>query len=125
MSTQAPAPYEAQTKSVDEVPPDTRRGGDVRTLLSPKTVGCSTGFMGVATIGPGAIVGEVAFFLDRPRTASVVVESPMTAWRFSRASLARLQKEMPDLAFRFHQGIAGMMARRLASTNRLVTFLAD
>ena len=79
----------------------------------------------IATIGPGAIVGEVAFYLDQPRNASVVVESPMTAWRFSRASLARLQKEMPDLAFRFHEGIAAMMAARLTSTNRLVSFLAD
>jgi hypothetical protein len=32
---------------------------------------------------------------------------------------------MPDLAFRFHQGIAAMMAGRLASTNRLVMFLAE
>ncbi len=79
----------------------------------------------IATVGPGAIVGEVAFFLDRPRIASVIVETPMTAWRFSRASLVRLQKEMPDLAFRFHQGIAAMMAARLTSTNRLVRFLAD
>ena len=79
----------------------------------------------IATVGPGAIVGEVAFFLGRPRTASVIVEAPMTAWRFSRASLARLQKERPDLAFRFHEGIAAMMAVRLTSTNRLVMFLAD
>ena len=79
----------------------------------------------VATIGPGAIVGEVAFYLGRPRNASIVVESPMTAWRFSRTSLVRLQKEMPDLAFRFHEGIAAMMAARLTSTNRLVSFLAD
>jgi len=49
----------------------------------------------------------------------------MTAWRFSRTSLVRLQKEMPDLAFRFHEGIAAMMAARLTSTNRLVSFLAD
>jgi len=33
-----------------------------------------------------------------PRNASVVAESPMTAWRFSRTSLVQLQKEMPDLA---------------------------
>jgi SulP family sulfate permease len=79
----------------------------------------------IATIGPGAIVGEVAFYLGNPRNASVVVESPMTAWRFSRTSLARLQKEMPELAFRFHECIAAMMAARLTSTNRLVSFLAD
>jgi SulP family sulfate permease len=79
----------------------------------------------VATIGPGAIVGEVAFYLDQPRNASVVVESPMTAWRFSRASLTRLKKESPDVAFHFHEGIAAMMAARLTGTNRLVVFLAD
>ena len=79
----------------------------------------------IATIGPGAVVGEVAFFLDQPRNASVVVESPMTAWCLSRASLVRLQREMPELAFRFHEGIAAMMAARITSTNRLVVFLAD
>jgi SulP family sulfate permease len=88
-------------------------------------IGAGNAAVRIATIGPGAVVGEVAFFLDQPRNASVVVESPMTAWRFSRKSLARLQKEMPDLAFRFHEGIAAMMAARLTSTNRLVVFLAD
>jgi SulP family sulfate permease len=79
----------------------------------------------IATVGPGAIVGEIAFYLDRPRTASVVVESPMRAWCFSRSALARMQTEMPELAVRFHEGIAAMLAARLSSTNRLVVFLAD
>src|SRR5436190_18575965 len=47
-----------QIRSVDDVPADTRRGGDVRTLLSPKSVGCTSGFMGVATIGPGDRISE-------------------------------------------------------------------
>jgi putative monooxygenase len=47
-----------QTKSVDDVPADTRRGGDVRTLLSPKSVGSTSGFMGVASIGPGDRISE-------------------------------------------------------------------
>ena len=55
---QAPPPYEPHTKNVQDVAADTRRGGDVRTLLSPKTVGSSTGFMGVATIGPGDRISE-------------------------------------------------------------------
>jgi putative monooxygenase len=37
---------------------DTRRGGEVRTLLSPKTVGATSGFMGVATIKPGDKIAE-------------------------------------------------------------------
>jgi putative monooxygenase len=49
---------EPKIKSADEVAADTRRGGDVRTLLSPKTVGSTSGFMGVATIGPGDRISE-------------------------------------------------------------------
>ncbi|MGI8631133.1 MAG: cupin domain-containing protein [Solirubrobacterales bacterium] len=52
------AEREAGFFSVDEANADTRRGGDVRTLLSPKTVGSTSGFMGVATIGPGDRISE-------------------------------------------------------------------
>jgi putative monooxygenase len=45
-------------RAVDDVPADNRRGGDVRALLTPKTVGSSTGFMGVATIGPKDWIAE-------------------------------------------------------------------
>ncbi|MBN9020580.1 MAG: cyclic nucleotide-binding domain-containing protein, partial [Rhizobiales bacterium] len=79
----------------------------------------------VATVGPGAIVGELAFYLARPRNASIVAQTPVTAWRFSRASLERLREHSPDLAYRFHEGIAVMLATRLTRTNRLVSFLAD
>lgn len=47
-----------QIRTVDDTPADTRRGGDVRTLLSPKSVGSSSGFMGVATIPPGGRISE-------------------------------------------------------------------
>lgn len=49
---------QARIKSLDDIPPDRRRGGEVRTLLSPKTVGSTSGFMGVATIGPGDKISE-------------------------------------------------------------------
>jgi putative monooxygenase len=58
LSPDQPPPYEPQIKSIEDMAADTRRGGDVRTLLSPKTVGSSTGFMGVATIGPGDRISE-------------------------------------------------------------------
>ena len=41
-----------------EIPPDTRRGGRVQTLLSPRTVGSTSGFMGIAAIDPGDSVAE-------------------------------------------------------------------
>jgi putative monooxygenase len=49
---------EPHIRSVDDCPADTRRGGDVRTLLSPKSVGCTSGFMGVASIAPGERISE-------------------------------------------------------------------
>ncbi|HVZ14067.1 MAG TPA: SulP family inorganic anion transporter, partial [Bauldia sp.] len=45
----------------------------------------------LATIGPGAIVGEVAFYLGEERSASVIAEQDLIAWRLSRTSMDRLQ----------------------------------
>ncbi|MFC3997690.1 cupin domain-containing protein [Nocardiopsis sediminis] len=41
-----------------DVPANRRRGGDVRVLLSPKTVGSTSGFGGVLTLEPGEYVCE-------------------------------------------------------------------
>ncbi len=49
---------EAQVVAMDEMPADTRRGGDVRTLLSPKSAESKSGFMGVATLAPGDKISE-------------------------------------------------------------------
>ncbi|MEY9836981.1 cupin domain-containing protein [Streptacidiphilus sp. EB103A] len=43
---------------IDEVPANRKRGGDLRTLLSPATVGSTSGFMGVAILQPGERVVE-------------------------------------------------------------------
>jgi len=79
----------------------------------------------LATVGPGSIVGEIAFYLGETRSASVVAEEDMIVWRLSRASVQRLQAEMPEVALRFHEGIAAMLAKRLTRTNHLVRLLAD
>ena len=81
--------------------------------------------MRLASIGPGAIVGEIAFYDGKPRSASVVTEEPAVVWRFSRTALARLRAEDPELAIRFHDALAAMLAERLTSTNRLVRYLAE
>lgn len=56
--SQAASDGTPRIRSVDDVTADTRRGGDVRTLLSPKSVGCTSGFMGVATIAAGDRISE-------------------------------------------------------------------
>jgi SulP family sulfate permease len=79
----------------------------------------------LATVGPGAILGEIAFYLGELRTASIIAEDNVVAWTFSRNSLLLLQAEVPEAALRFHESMAAMLARRLAQTNRLVRVLAD
>jgi putative monooxygenase len=46
------------TVSRADTPPNRRRGGDIRVLLSPASVGATAGFMGTLTLEPGEIVTE-------------------------------------------------------------------
>lgn len=47
-----------RTVSLDDVPANRRRGGDIRTILSPATVGSTSGFLGALTLLPGELVTE-------------------------------------------------------------------
>ncbi|OLE29762.1 MAG: cupin [Actinobacteria bacterium 13_1_20CM_3_71_11] len=49
---------EIRKVALDEVVANRRRGGDIRVLLSPKTVGSTSGFFGVLTLEPGEYVSE-------------------------------------------------------------------
>jgi putative monooxygenase len=42
----------------DQTAPNRRRGGDIRTLLAPASVGATAGFLGTLTLEPGEIVTE-------------------------------------------------------------------
>lgn len=44
--------------STTDVEANRRRGGDIRVTLSPKTVGCASGFGGVLKLAPGEFVTE-------------------------------------------------------------------
>ncbi|MGW2824207.1 cupin domain-containing protein [Streptomyces sp. NPDC001443] len=43
---------------LSETEPNTRRGGDLRAMLTPTAVGAKSGFMGLAIIQPGDRIGE-------------------------------------------------------------------
>lgn len=43
---------------ISDLPADRRRGGEIRTVLSPKTVGSTSGFTGVAALEPGERIAE-------------------------------------------------------------------
>jgi putative monooxygenase len=48
----------ARKVAARDVAPDRRRGGELRVLLGPRTVGSTSGFLGVATLLPGERIGE-------------------------------------------------------------------
>lgn len=47
-----------QKVTASDVTPNRRRGGDIRVLLSPRTVESTSGFLGVLTLEPGEFVAE-------------------------------------------------------------------
>jgi putative monooxygenase len=48
----------AQKIAAADIAPNRRRGGDIRVLLSPKTVGSTSGFMGTLRLEPAEFVAE-------------------------------------------------------------------
>jgi glutaminase len=51
----------------------------------------------VSTVGPGAMIGEIAFVTGSARTASVRIDSDMEAWTLPHASLLGLRNADPQL----------------------------
>lgn len=75
------------------------------------------------TLGPGTVVGEISFCLDRPRIASVSAEAPATVWRLSQDQLQILTSNAPTIASDLHKYLLRILAERLSHTNRLVKSL--
>ncbi len=79
----------------------------------------------VRTLAPGTFVGEVAFYLNLPRSASVIAEGEAIAYRLSAETLARMETEDPELAASLHRVMARMLSVRLSDTDKLLQDLLD
>jgi putative monooxygenase len=51
-------PFTPTIVDLADTAPNTRRGGDLRAMLTPTAVGSTSGFMGLALIEPGDRIGE-------------------------------------------------------------------
>lgn len=73
----------------------------------------------IATIAPGEVFGEIAFFLREPRTMDVLATAPDTrVAALNNRTLLTLAAEDGPLAARVMGNIAAMLARRLEATSR-------
>jgi SulP family sulfate permease len=77
------------------------------------------------SVQSGATVGEVAFYLGGPRTASVKAETASTVYRLTTKTLDKIQKEDPEVSALLHQWLGRLLAERLADNNRIVELLLE
>jgi SulP family sulfate permease len=61
----------------------------------------------------GRVVGEIGFYLNKPRTAAVVTDEPSTIYRLSMQTLKQMEQNDPEAASAFHQGIIRLISERL------------
>ncbi len=72
---------------------------------------------------PGTLTGEMAFYTDRKRSASLKADSDAVIGVISGESLVRLNQEQPAVAAEFHQMAARLMAQRIISMNAMLRVL--
>jgi SulP family sulfate permease len=77
------------------------------------------------TMGPGTIVGEIAFYLSEPRSASVVAVAPTRAYRLTKQRLGEMRQQHPYLASMLHEYMVKTLCTKLVDTNRMVGVLSQ
>jgi CRP-like cAMP-binding protein len=70
----------------------------------------------LSVVGPGDVFGEIALLDDEPRSATVVAVEPCRLLIVPRASFRPLLRELPTLALRLLQILAGHVRRLSART---------
>ena len=71
----------------------------------------------IASLGEGAICGEMGFLEGRPASASVVADVDMIADRISATKLRELFETFPTLGLRFYRSVAMNLSKRLRDTS--------
>lgn len=67
----------------------------------------------VATLRPGSVVGEGAFFSGAPRSATVTPTQPGVAWGLSWEKFEAMTQKHPRLSVDLVKGLASVMAIRM------------
>lgn len=91
-------------------------GADAMYLVRTGRFRVERGGVVLAEIGPGSVIGEIAFFTGQPRTADVIAARDSVVLRITQPDYAELCAGNPALA----RAISGELARRLAQTSARV-----
>ncbi|PRY26121.1 SulP family sulfate permease [Aliiruegeria haliotis] len=74
----------------------------------------------IRSFRPGAVLGEIAFYLQTPRTADLIAEAPSVAYRLGPDVLADLARSNPAALTVWHRIAAQTLADKLSRTNELL-----
>jgi SulP family sulfate permease len=77
------------------------------------------------TMREGAIFGEIALYLDIPRSLSVIATRPSTVYQLSTDALKKMEERDPVLAVVFQHYVIRLLAERLVDLNRTLEALSD
>jgi len=77
----------------------------------------------LAKVRHGALLGEIAFYLGEPRSATIVASQGSTVRVMRRSALERMRAERPELATQFDHMVIRSVARSLKRTTQMVTTL--
>ena len=77
----------------------------------------------LAKISVGAMVGEMALYTGKARTASIQATVSSSAYILSKLALARMRGEHPGLVTRFEHMVIRKVSDSLARSNQLITTL--
>jgi len=77
----------------------------------------------LAKVRTGALLGEIAFYLGEPRSATIVATQASSVRIMRRAALERMRAERPELATRFDHMVIRSVAESLKRTTQMVTTL--
>jgi SulP family sulfate permease len=77
----------------------------------------------VRTSGAGTVVGELSFYMDLPRSASVIADINTLAYRLTQSAMAELKVKDPELATAFNELMLRVIAEQLTANIRTLTAL--
>ncbi len=92
---------------------DQGRVGQECYVIQTGEAGVFVGDEHLVTLGPGSMVGEMALIDRRPRSATVMANTPMTLLAFDTKAFKQLLREMPKAEERVHALLASRLKENL------------
>ncbi len=83
------------------------------------------GNLRLRSMAAGTVIGEVGFYLNKTRSASVVATEAGVLQRLSHEALRRMEESHPQTASAIHILISCVLSDRLSSSNRVIQQLLD